>query len=181
MLEVPSSPLSPPPTVEPSEDSQSIASDGPAMPDNHALPALTQEPVSQADQSVAARTRSATQSSAAGPQVGNEEEEKTAEGGSVVAKDEDTDSEGSQAYSAVGASRHPVHWYLDGSVIIHMEDTLFRLHRSALARKSPFFSQLLEDQLDNADAPVLNGCPVAQVDGDASDFAELLTAMDDGL
>lgn len=80
------------------------------------------------------------------------------------------------------AIKHEDHWYLDGSIIIYIDGVLFRLHRSALVRKSTYFASLLEDVGDGEGYEKMGGCPVVEVEeeeGNADDFAVLLNAMDD--
>lgn len=83
--------------------------------------------------------------------------------------------------STTKALRHETHWYLDGSIVIHMQNTLFRLHRSALARKSAYFARLFEEMGDGARLEKISGCPVVRVKGNPDDFAVLLDAIDDGV
>ncbi|KAH8112966.1 hypothetical protein DFH11DRAFT_394730 [Phellopilus nigrolimitatus] len=97
---------------------------------------------------------------------------------------EDEDPEGASNEtlshrSFQNTSRHPTHWYLDGSVVIHMDSTLFKVHRSTLVRKSTYFRDLFEKELLQPDVKKLNGCPVVEVEGNAKDFAILLDAIDD--
>jgi len=37
--------------------------------------------------------------------------------------------------------RHPIFWFDDGSVVVRIQDRLFKLHRSLLSRHSNFFAQ----------------------------------------
>jgi len=37
--------------------------------------------------------------------------------------------------------RHPTFWFNDGSVVVRIQDHLFKLHRSLLSRHSNFFAQ----------------------------------------
>ncbi len=91
-------------------------------------------------------------------------------------------SEGSSTATSIAkASRHENHWYLDGSIVIHMQGTLFRLHRSALVRKSKYFSRLFEEVGDGERLEKISGCPVVHVKGNPDDFAVLLDAIDDGV
>ncbi|KLO17799.1 hypothetical protein SCHPADRAFT_925657 [Schizopora paradoxa] len=83
--------------------------------------------------------------------------------------------------AAAKALRHETHWYLDGSVVVHMQNTIFRLHRSALVRKSDFFARLFEEMGDGARVEKMSGCPIVRVKGDPEDFAILLDALDDAV
>ncbi|KAJ7726324.1 hypothetical protein DFH07DRAFT_685634, partial [Mycena maculata] len=42
------------------------------------------------------------------------------------------------------ALKHTVHWALDGSIVIQVQDTKFKLHQSHLAKHSPWFSDLFD-------------------------------------
>lgn len=44
--------------------------------------------------------------------------------------------------------RNEQYWHLDGSVIVKVESSLFKLHRSVLARSSPYFERLFDDMPD---------------------------------
>ncbi|OBZ65021.1 hypothetical protein A0H81_14972 [Grifola frondosa] len=98
-------------------------------------------------------------------------------------------------------------WHLDGSVIIQVQSTLFRLHRSRLAQQSTYFSSLFngdirEDIIDideddkegNANhngsiqagefdqREMVDRCPVYKVSSvSVLDFQRLLTALDSGV
>jgi hypothetical protein len=71
-------------------------------------------------------------------------------------------------------------WHLDGSVIIQVQNTMFRLHKSFLIRKSRYFADLLDS---NGETEILDKCPVYSVEEDlrADDFRNLLKALDDGM
>ncbi|KAJ7034191.1 hypothetical protein C8F04DRAFT_956750 [Mycena alexandri] len=47
---------------------------------------------------------------------------------------------------ATPAHKHDVHWALDGSIVIQIQDTKFKLHQSHLAKHSPWFSGLFDGQ-----------------------------------
>ncbi len=36
--------------------------------------------------------------------------------------------------------KHPVYWFDDGSLILHVQDVLFRVHHSLLKRHSPYLA-----------------------------------------
>ncbi|KAH9918696.1 hypothetical protein B0H21DRAFT_895581 [Amylocystis lapponica] len=86
-------------------------------------------------------------------------------------------------------SRHLQFWHLDGSVVIQIENTIFRLHRSRLAQQSGYFANTFAKspaepnviELGDDDG-VVDRCPVYKVAGVAvDDFAALLTALDSGI
>ncbi|KAJ6555344.1 hypothetical protein DFH09DRAFT_1365723 [Mycena vulgaris] len=57
-------------------------------------------------------------------------------------------SKRSKTVSAPGrpALKHNVHWALDGSIVIQIQDIKFKLHQSQLAKHSTWFSDLFEDK-----------------------------------
>lgn len=82
--------------------------------------------------------------------------------------------------------KHDDFWYLDGNIIIQINDTRFRLHRSRLTLQSEFFEELF----DRKDGPgeidirpeMVDGHPLYVVlDVDAEDFANMLRAMDNAM
>ncbi|KAI9070277.1 hypothetical protein FKP32DRAFT_1586289 [Trametes sanguinea] len=80
------------------------------------------------------------------------------------------------------------YWHLDGSVVVQVQDTLFRLHRSRLAQQSDFFAALFRNNDGSSDSPVLveedtvDNCPVYVISGvSVLDFERLLTALDAGI
>ncbi|KAI0028984.1 hypothetical protein K488DRAFT_89190 [Vararia minispora EC-137] len=78
-------------------------------------------------------------------------------------------------------TRHPFHWYDDGSVIIRLKRTLFRVHSSRLAAKSPFFARLFEGEARGV-LELGQGvfCPIYWVTGvRPKDFEVLLNVLDD--
>jgi hypothetical protein len=97
-------------------------------------------------------------------------------------------------------SKHPDLWFCDGSIILRAEDTLFRVHKSQLARHSPFFRDLFSLPQPSADnttssptvvasgnAPLqidtineIEACPVLRLYDTAEDVENLLTALYDG-
>ncbi|GJE90441.1 hypothetical protein PsYK624_065740 [Phanerochaete sordida] len=101
-----------------------------------------------------------------------------------------------------GITCHTSLWFVDGSVIIQAETTLFRVHMSQLSRHSLFFRDLfslpqpshLQDAQTDELVPdaehgtpfagsaqrCMDGCPVLEVTDTAEDFAHLLHALYDG-
>ena len=67
------------------------------------------------------------------------------------------------------ATRSPNFWYLDGSVVVLVEKTLYKLHRSRLSRpNSNYFARLFGDALQTPSNKRIS----ADVDGDTSEFEE---------
>jgi len=92
--------------------------------------------------------------------------------------------------------RHADLWFLDGSVILRAENTLFRVHISQLSRHSAFFRDLfslpqplrgirrrslsVSSSKNVLDGGLLEGCPVVYLHDTAEDVGNLLTALYDG-
>ncbi|KAH9835033.1 uncharacterized protein C8Q71DRAFT_138270 [Rhodofomes roseus] len=104
------------------------------------------------------------------------------------------------------SSRSSTFWYLDGSVVVLVERTLYRLHRSRLTVNSTYFARLFgganrqgdtgegsDTDSDIVEVPnprsgtllegeVIDSCPVYRVTGiSAEDFECLLNAWDSGI
>ncbi|TRM62028.1 hypothetical protein BD626DRAFT_459000 [Schizophyllum amplum] len=93
-----------------------------------------------------------------------------------VAKRQRTD-EGEVSVTA--ATRHGTHWYRDGSIVLHVDDVLFRVHQTTLERHSDFFKDLFGVPQPEGEEQV-EGCPVVRLGGDKSvDWVPLLDAMYD--
>jgi len=77
--------------------------------------------------------------------------------------------------------KHPEFWDLDGTVVLQVDDVLFRVMRSALSKASPWFRRLFSEELGNLE--IMAGCPVYMIEEDLSnlDFANLLRGMENGL
>ncbi|EKM50333.1 uncharacterized protein PHACADRAFT_214031 [Phanerochaete carnosa HHB-10118-sp] len=102
--------------------------------------------------------------------------------------------------SAASYTRHDSLWFVDGSIIIQAETTLFRVHMSQLSRHSTFFRDLFslpqpphlqnvtESQsqsetqfpVNGDDQRYMDGCPVLEVSDTAEDYEHLLRALYDG-
>ncbi|KAH8108867.1 hypothetical protein DFH11DRAFT_1516297 [Phellopilus nigrolimitatus] len=92
--------------------------------------------------------------------------------------------------------RHPEFWFTDGSVVLAVGDTLFRVHKTFLARHSGVFRDMFslpQPLSDPAGAAVgdtegfegnpgedLDGCPVVRLHDAPEDVASLLYALYDG-
>ncbi|KAF8142000.1 hypothetical protein EV363DRAFT_41413 [Boletus edulis] len=84
--------------------------------------------------------------------------------------------------------RHPDLWFSDGSIVLQAENTLFRVHKSLLARHSGFFHDLFTLPQPEVDTKLLSvqssgdieGCPVLRLHDAPEDVANLLTALVDG-
>lgn len=81
---------------------------------------------------------------------------------------------------SVKYKKHPVHWQLDGNVLVQIGSTRFKLHRSRLARQSNWFRLVFEQGEKARD---LRGGVLFldQVDISLRDFEVLLDALDDAM
>ncbi|KAF7296504.1 BTB domain-containing protein [Mycena chlorophos] len=69
------------------------------------------------------------------------------------------------------------YWLEDGNVILQVQSTQFRLHKSFLAIHSSVFRDMFSLPLP-AEEPLIEGCPLVVLHGDTSeDWAHLLDAM----
>ncbi|KAL4246126.1 hypothetical protein ABKN59_008981 [Abortiporus biennis] len=80
-------------------------------------------------------------------------------------------------------TRSRKHWMKDGSVIIQVQNRLFRLYRSRLEQQSTFFEEFFHDIGEETDPQEeIDGCPVYKINYvNAVDFENLLTAVESGL
>jgi len=80
--------------------------------------------------------------------------------------------------------QHPDLWFSDGSVVLKAESTLFRVHKSQLARRSLFFRDLFSLPQPASDTVgldgTLGGCPLLVLHDSAEDLSNLLKALYDG-
>lgn len=77
--------------------------------------------------------------------------------------------------------KHPEFWELDGTVILQVDDILFRVMRSTLSKASPWFQRLFSEEHDHLE--IMAGCPVYVIEEDFShlDFANILRGLENGL
>lgn len=76
-------------------------------------------------------------------------------------------------------TKHHEYWLLDGSVIVCVQKTLFKLHRSTLVNKSEYFKRLISGPQA---MPGNDGIPRINVrDVSVLDFERLLKAIDAGV
>ncbi len=86
----------------------------------------------------------------------------------------DSDSE-----PAVAVHRSEIFWFDDGSVVLQVENTQFRVHRSILASHSTVFKDLFQvPQPESDKSDWVDGCPIVCMSGDtAEDWVHILTVM----
>ena len=82
--------------------------------------------------------------------------------------------------SITNSTRHPDLWFDDGSIILHVETTLFRVHRSTLSTHSEVFADMFRIP-QPPDHDIIEGCSVVHLPDSANDFIYLLKALYDPL
>ncbi|TRM62057.1 hypothetical protein BD626DRAFT_596496, partial [Schizophyllum amplum] len=83
------------------------------------------------------------------------------------------DEEDTAETSFEQATRHPTFWYHDGSIVLHVEETLFRVHQSFLSTHSEVFADMLAVPQPTGEEE-LEGCHIARLHGDqAADWEKL--------
>ena len=77
--------------------------------------------------------------------------------------------------------KHPEFWDLDGTVVLQVDDVLFRVMRSTLGKASPWFQRLFRGDFEHLET--MAGCPVFLIEEDLShlDFANLMCGLENGL
>ena len=88
----------------------------------------------------------------------------------------------SNSAAALGdRKKHPEFWDLDGTVVLQVEDVLFRVMRSTLGKASPWFQRLFSGDFEHLE--IMAGCPVYLIEEDLGhlDFANLLSGLENGL
>ncbi|KIM89314.1 hypothetical protein PILCRDRAFT_813243 [Piloderma croceum F 1598] len=94
------------------------------------------------------------------------------------ARNETTDESDTSTIKITECTRHSDVWFDDGSIVLCVEKTLFRVHRTILCSHSEIFSDMfsLPRPLDEH---MIEGCPVAWLSDRACDVEHLLKAMYD--
>ena len=73
-------------------------------------------------------------------------------------------------------TRHGEFWFDDGSVVLSVEKTLFRVHRTTLCTHSEIFADMFSlPQPPGQD--MIEECPVVRLSDRACDFEHLLKAL----
>jgi hypothetical protein len=78
------------------------------------------------------------------------------------------------------AIRHESLWFDDGSIVLCVEHTLFRVHRTILCKHSEIFSDMLKIPQTTSDTTI-EGCTVVSLPDKAVDFVDLLKVLYDPL
>ena len=81
------------------------------------------------------------------------------------------------ASSQTAASiRHHKFWLYDGSIVLHVQNTLFRVHQTILANHSEVFADLFTVPQPDGERTI-DGCPIVGLYDDEKDFVDLLNAV----
>ena len=70
-------------------------------------------------------------------------------------------------------------WFVDGNIILFVEDVAFKVHRGQLVRHSDVFHDMFS--LPQPVADTIDGCAWVELHDDPSDVLHLLRALYDGL
>ncbi|EAU89406.1 hypothetical protein CC1G_07632 [Coprinopsis cinerea okayama7 len=80
--------------------------------------------------------------------------------------------------SSQEVTKHPEFYYSDGSIVLRVQNTLFKVHQSVLARHSDVFGGMWDmPQPDGIE--LVDGCPVVELQDDVKDFTDTLWAVYD--
>ncbi|KAK7054532.1 hypothetical protein VNI00_003730 [Paramarasmius palmivorus] len=75
------------------------------------------------------------------------------------------------------ADRHPKFWFYDGSIVLHCEDTIFRVHKTVLSTHCEVFETLFSIPQPESTEGTIEGCMVVQLQDRAEDMTDLLNAL----
>ena len=73
-------------------------------------------------------------------------------------------------------TRHQEFWFYDGSIVLSVQETLFRVHQTILSTHSDIFSDLFTVPQPDGEY-MIEGCHVVILHDDAKDFEDLLRAV----
>lgn len=77
-------------------------------------------------------------------------------------------------------TRHPEFYFADGSVVVVVERTAFRVHQSVLSRYSDVFSGMW-DVPQPSTVDVYDGCPMVVLMDSVADFTDVMRVLYDAL
>ncbi|KAI5896063.1 uncharacterized protein SCHCODRAFT_02685144 [Schizophyllum commune H4-8] len=87
------------------------------------------------------------------------------------------DADAQSPYGASQTTRHSTHWYRDGSIVLHVENVLFRVHQTVLETHSEVFRDMSAVSQIGGEQ-TLDGCHIVRLHGDSSeDWACLLDSL----
>lgn len=73
-------------------------------------------------------------------------------------------------------TRHQDFWFYDGSIVLSVRETLFRVHQTILSTHSDIFADLFTVPQPDGEYTI-EGCHVVVLHDDAKDFEDLLRAV----
>jgi hypothetical protein len=86
-----------------------------------------------------------------------------------------------KASSALTGASSPISrsefWFIDGSVIVIVENKAFRIHKSILSKHSDVFSDLFMVPQPQDGVETMEGCPVVHLPDSLSDFTDVMNAL----
>ena len=68
-------------------------------------------------------------------------------------------------------------WYDDGSLVLQVQQTQFRVHRSLLCQYSEIFRDMCYASMPGPDEEFVEGCPVVELADNVEDWHHVLTAL----
>jgi len=77
-------------------------------------------------------------------------------------------------------ARHPEFYFSDGSIVLIVENTAFRVHQSLLGRHSDVFGGMWELPQPNS-VDTYDGCPSVMLSDAVNDFVDVLRVIYDAL
>lgn len=92
----------------------------------------------------------------------------------------ETDDEQAAANDGSDPSQHKDLWFSDGSIVLSVENTMFRVHKTILCTHSMVFADVFSlPQPPGED--LIDDCPVVRLPDKARDFEHFLKALYDPL
>ena len=85
-----------------------------------------------------------------------------------------------KATAEIPILRHPEFYFSDGSVVIIVERTAFRVHQSVLARHSDVFNDMWDVPQPNR-SDTYDGCPMVSLSDSVTDFVDVMRVIYDAL
>lgn len=74
--------------------------------------------------------------------------------------------------------RHPEFYFTDGSIVVRIGQTTFKVHSSILGLHSEIFKDMA-DMPQPTDGELVDGCPVVDLQDDVKEFTDTLKAIYD--
>ncbi|TFK22109.1 hypothetical protein FA15DRAFT_681809 [Coprinopsis marcescibilis] len=75
-------------------------------------------------------------------------------------------------------TKHPEYYFSDGSIVLRLGKTLFKIHQSILGRHSDIFAGMWDMPQPDGEE-LVDGCPVVDLQDDVDDFTDTLRAVYD--